>query len=146
MRIARRTRRPGGKQEPDVRCTFNAAEEAGFIARQTGELQREISVTLQAALSVRTQICREKQVTARWNRVNLGTPSATMPMFPPGDAVRTASGSARYVGREILGEESVIGNSAGGQSGRSCSQGAKDQVNQIQNVTSLQGRKRLCFP
>ena len=50
------------------RVTFTPAEEAGLIARETGALRRELSMTLQYVLSFRTRVCLEKQATARPSR------------------------------------------------------------------------------
>ena len=52
------------------RVTFSAAEEAGLIARETGALRRELSMTLQDALSYRTRVCLEKQALARPSQVH----------------------------------------------------------------------------
>lgn len=77
------------------RLTFTTAGEAGLIARDTGALRREVSMTLQDTLSYRTRECLEKQTAARRSRVDPGRSPATKLTAPRGGVAKTASKEGR---------------------------------------------------
>ena len=97
------------------RVTFSAAEEAGLIARETGALRREMSMTLQDALSYRTRACLEKQALARSSQVHFTSSPAPTPTPPPEDPRMSASGNDEQDrGEGILRRRLDVENRGGG--------------------------------
>ena len=97
------------------RVTFSAAEEAGLIARETGALRRELSITLQDALSLRTRSRLEKQALSRPSQGPPHRPPATSSTHPPGGPGTSATGTdARSRGAGVLGRASGVDIRVGG--------------------------------
>ena len=98
------------------RVTFSAAEEAGLIARETGALRRELSMTLQDALSYGTRVCQEQQALARPSQVHFTRPPAPTPTPRPSeDPGTSASGNAEQSrGEGVLRRQLGVENRGGG--------------------------------
>lgn len=125
--------------------TSIAAEEAGIVARETGALRPELSMTIQDTLPNRTRLCLEKKAVARPSRVDSTTSPATSPKPPPGAAkATTASGSGEgNEGKKTRGGASD-GDNPGGVDEGSDTQGGVGVGVDVDDVVPDLGKSQ-CF-